>query len=187
MEDVLLDLVQRARLAGAGLGVHAETKRLKARLLALFARWMNERDFRDTTLQTLLDYCAYLNAKRRADGVRTTVTYRSRQFRVVVNFCAFLHERGKLFVDPGADFPVLHKPQCLPRRVLTHAQRLRLLGQPNTQTALGYRDRAVLEILYSCGLRSLELCKLNVYDLELYNFVSGQVGRNARPSGQASG
>jgi integrase/recombinase XerD len=154
-------------------------KHLEARLLApssvrhhalalsLFARWMAERDLRDATLQTLLDYHTHLAAKRRADGAQTTVTYRNRQLRIVVNFCAFLHERGKLLVDPGADFPVLHKPQRLPRGVLTHAQTLRLLAQPNTQTLLGYRDHTILETLYSCGLRALELCRLTIYDLDL--------------------
>jgi len=147
-------------LAPASVRHHALT-------LSLFARWMGERDLRDATLQTLLDYHAHLSAKRRADGTDISVTYRNRQLRIVVNFCAFLHGRGKLLVDPGADFPVLHKPQRLPRGVLTHAQTLRLLAQPNTQTLTGYRDRAALETLYSCGLRGLELCKLTIYDLDL--------------------
>ena len=147
-------------LAPASVRHHALT-------LSLFTRWMGGRDLRDATLQTLLDYHEHLAKKRRADGAALGVSYRNRQLRIVVNFCAFLHERGKLLVDPGADFPVLHKPQRLPRGVLTHPQTLRLLAQPDTQTLTGYRDRAALETLYSCGLRGLELCKLTIYDLDL--------------------
>ncbi len=153
-------------------------KHLEARLLApssvrhhalalsLFARWMGERDLRDATLQTLLDYHAHLGAKRRADGAQTTVTYRNRQTRIVINFCAFLHERGKLLTHPGADFPPLRKPKRFPKGVLTHAQVLRLLAQPDPSTPLGFRDRAILELLYSAGLRGLELCRLTIYDLD---------------------
>lgn len=154
-------------------------KHLEARLLApssvrhhqlalsLFARWMGERDLRDATLQTLLDYHAHLSAKRRADGAALGVGYRNRSLWIVCNYCAFLHERGKLLVNPAADFPRLRKPQRLPKGVLTHAQVLRLLAQPDVSTLLGYRDRALLETLYSCGLRGLELCKLTIYDLDL--------------------
>jgi integrase/recombinase XerD len=41
----------------------------------------------------------------------------------------------------------------------------RLLEQPDTSLPLGVRDRAILELLYSCGLRVSELCALRLADL----------------------
>jgi len=154
-------------------------KHLEARLLApstvrchmatlgRFTRWLGELDLRDVTLQTLLDYHGQLATCRNAPGVPTSVQHRNSQMWVIIAFFAFLHERGKILVNPAADFPVLRKPKRLPRGVLTNAQVMRLLAQPDTQTAIGFRDRTVMELLYSCGLRGLEVCRLTIYDADL--------------------
>lgn len=55
--------------------------------------------------------------------------------------------------------------QLLPE-VLTGEEMERLLAQPDTATALGARDRAILELLYGSGLRVSELCALSIYDLD---------------------
>ena len=153
-------------------------KNLEARLLApatvrhhvltmsLFLRWLGEKDVRDVTLQDLLDYHASLQTKRNQQGGVTSIAYRNRQMWIVKSFFTFLHERKKILVDPGAAFPVLHKPRRLPKGVLTNEQVLRLLAQPNLASPLGYRDRAILELLYSAGLRGLELARLTIYDVD---------------------
>jgi len=43
-----------------------------------------------------------------------------------------------------------------------------LLEQPDVQTDQGLRDKAILEILYACGLRVSELCRLKLYDVDDY-------------------
>ncbi len=42
----------------------------------------------------------------------------------------------------------------------------RLLAQPDVKTHLGARDKAILEVIYSSGLRVSELCGLNLYDVD---------------------
>ena len=142
---------------------------VRGELIALehFMAWLGERDLRDATLQTLLDYHAHLQRRRKPGGEANSAGHHNRQLRGIKRFARFLHERGKLLVDPFADLPPLRTPRRLPRGILSAAQVIRLLQQPNLLHPIGFRDRAMLELVYSCGLRGLELCKLTIYDLDL--------------------
>ena len=62
---------------------------------------------------------------------------------------------------PTADLPLPAKPQRLPD-VISREDAARLLDQPFPQTPAGLRDRAILEVLYGCGLRVSELTGLDL-------------------------
>ncbi|CAB1065164.1 hypothetical protein D1BOALGB6SA_9961, partial [Olavius sp. associated proteobacterium Delta 1] len=53
------------------------------------------------------------------------------------------------------------------QRVLTRKEILSLLDQPNLGTRIGIRDRAILELFDSNGIRTEELCRLTIYDADL--------------------
>jgi integrase/recombinase XerD len=81
------------------------------------------------------------------------------------NFFRFAQIQELITTDPSLN---LESPKI--RRSLPGYLRLeeveRLLAQPDTKTALGLRDRAMLEVLYSTGLRVSELIGLGVTDLD---------------------
>jgi integrase/recombinase XerD len=68
--------------------------------------------------------------------------------------------------DPTADLHGPRKPQRLPR-VLSREEIRRLLEQPRGASPLAQRDRALLEVMYACGLRASEAVGLEVRDLDL--------------------
>jgi site-specific recombinase XerD len=69
----------------------------------------------------------------------------------------------------------------LPRSILAPDEMVRLLAAPNAQTELGARDRLVLELLYSTGLRLRELCALDVGDADVGDgFVRVRHGKGDR-------
>ncbi len=82
------------------------------------------------------------------------------------NFFRFAVAEGAVQADPTL---TLESPKI--RRSLPGYLRLeevdRLLEQPNLRTPLGVRDKAMLEVLYSTGLRVSELIGLRVGDLEM--------------------
>lgn len=86
----------------------------------------------------------------------------------VRGFCAFLAQRGVLLVDPGQSLEMprtrRHGP---PYGIPTPPEIARILKVPNTKTPTGLRDRAVLEVLYSTGVRNAELRSLRVWDVDL--------------------
>jgi integrase/recombinase XerD len=78
----------------------------------------------------------------------------------------FAVREGRLAGDPMENLKAPRAFKALPR-YLSAAQVEALLGTPDTGTALGLRDRAMLEVLYATGLRVSELIGLRVGDLDM--------------------
>lgn len=90
----------------------------------------------------------------------------ARKLSAVRSFLAFVEKRGLLIQNPSAEIssPKLEKyiPAYLPVDEM-----FRLLERPDTSKPLGRRDRAILEVFYSCGLRVSELSGLDTGDVDL--------------------
>jgi integrase/recombinase XerD len=84
----------------------------------------------------------------------------------VRRFFAWLLDRGVIFENPAHDLSA-PKAALLPRRVLSENEARRLMNAPSRWDVSGRRDRAVLEVLYGCGLRRGECLRLDVTDLDL--------------------
>lgn len=88
-----------------------------------------------------------------------------RKLSAVKGFFRFLLRRGVIAGDPTAGVATPKKEQQLPVH-LTVDDMFRLLDSPPADTPAGRRDRALLEVLYSCGLRVSELVGLDWADVD---------------------
>jgi integrase/recombinase XerD len=68
--------------------------------------------------------------------------------------------------NPASELELPRMEKRLPTVALTLTQVEALLAVPNVADPLGVRDRAMLELFYSCGLRRTELCRLELTDLQ---------------------
>ena len=75
----------------------------------------------------------------------------------------------------------LGKAESRSLKFLNRDQLTRLLGQPDIATAQGLRDKAMLELLFSTGLRVSELVKLNREQIDLKSREIGIIGKGGRP------
>lgn len=89
-----------------------------------------------------------------------------RKLSAVKTFCRFLRRRGIIEHDPAAGILTPKKEQQLPVH-LTVDDMVRLLEAPRADTPDGCRDRALLEVIYSSGLRVSELIALDWDDLDM--------------------
>ena len=82
------------------------------------------------------------------------------------SFYRHLRREGVLDRDPTADLRAPRKSQRLPQ-VLSRDEVARLLGAPKGTDPAALRDRALLELMYACGLRASEAIGLDVRDVDL--------------------
>ncbi|HEY1775873.1 MAG TPA: site-specific tyrosine recombinase XerD [Solirubrobacteraceae bacterium] len=82
------------------------------------------------------------------------------------SFYRHLRREGTIEHDPTAELRGPRKTQKLPE-VLSRDEVNRLLGAPQGNSATALRDRALLEVLYACGLRASEAIGLALEDVDL--------------------
>lgn len=89
----------------------------------------------------------------------------NRYYMAIRSYCRFLR-RNKLIVDDlTLDITPPASRQKAPR-IPTKEEVEHILAQPDTATEAGTRDKAILELLYSSGLRASELCDLHLEDFK---------------------
>jgi integrase/recombinase XerC len=112
---------------------------------------------------TTPDLRGYLAALHEADYAKTTIARRLASLR---SFFRFGQRDGWAQANPAKPLRNPRKPRSLPH-FLSSDDMGRLLGVPGTAEPMGLRDRAILEVLYSAGLRVSELAGLNDGDVDL--------------------
>jgi integrase/recombinase XerD len=114
------------------------------------------------------DLADFLDELAHGYGGRPPVapTTLGRKVACLRSFYRHLRREETISHDPTADLHGPRKPQRLPR-VLSREEVRRLLEQPRGSSPLALRDRALLEVMYACGLRASEAVGLELGDLDL--------------------
>jgi integrase/recombinase XerD len=150
-----------------GLSDHSlAAYRRDLRLYADFLAHARIADIADVDAVTLRALVPWLRDTPNARGRRFAPRSIARVVAVVRGFHRFLLAEGLVAVDPASELAAPRLPRTLPR-ALTFDQVERLLATPVGDTPAAVRDRALLELLYSAGLRISELVALDVDDVDL--------------------
>jgi len=109
-----------------------------------------------------------------------------RKIAAARSFIRYLREQGQITCDPFAGVPIPKKERRLPK-FLTETEMSKLLEE---QSRLSMRDRALLELLYSSGLRRAEIIHLNIGDVDFVSGAARVFGKGLRervvPVGEAA-
>ena len=128
-----------------------------------FADWLRhyeELDVVDATQVNISHYLTHLE-----DDGRSAATV-SRSLASLKNFYGYLVSFGFLESTPVTDIRVDRGEKKLPQ-ILTGREIELLLAQPACVDAKGYRDKAMLEVMYATGIRVTELIDLDIDDVNL--------------------
>ncbi len=127
-----------------------------------FAEWLRDQGA-EVVEATQLNVSGYLSHLE-SDG-RSAATV-SRSLASLKNFYSYVVSSGFLEQTPVVDIHVDRGEKKLPQ-ILTGREIELLLAQPVCVDAKGYRDKAMLEVMYATGMRVTELIDLNVEDVNL--------------------
>lgn len=128
-----------------------------------FAGWLSTTEELDTVDATQENISRYMEVLE--EEGRSTAT-QARCVASLRNFYSYLVSSGFLEQSPVTDVKVERKERKLPQ-ILTNREIELLLSQPVCIDDKGFRDKAMLEVLYATGMRVSELIDLNVTDVNL--------------------
>jgi integrase/recombinase XerD len=160
------------------LGYTPATLTGRAWHLALFRAWAEERGMSalaDVTPELVARYQRHMAQHRKEDGQPLTSRTQRTRLASLRMFGRWVQSERLLAADPVAALVMPRVGQPLPKAWLSAAQVETVLALPNLggrRPAAGLRDRAILETLYSTGLRRMELTRLAVPDVD---FAAGAV------------
>ena len=123
-------------------------------------------DYQTATLETVSAYQAWLLDYVSASGRRLSVNTQLILLSSLKVFYRFLHSTDRLLTNPAEEMTLPKRRQVLPSSMLSPKEIRRLFKQPDLNTVSGFRDRTMLEVLYSCGLRISELRHLKAEDFD---------------------
>jgi integrase/recombinase XerD len=103
----------------------------------------------------------------------------ARNFSAIRSFHKYLMEINASESDPSELLETPRLKRKLPE-VLTVDEIVSVIKQPDTETSLGIRDRAMLEMLYGCGLRISELLQLKLNNLLVEDELIRIIGKGSK-------
>lgn len=127
-----------------------------------FQKWADGRGLASVTEVTPALLSEFLIAEKKRGLSATSVKLEAVALRI---FFRFLTSRGCIPSDPAEKLPLPRLPRTLPQP-LSLEDVAKLVAAPGGDTPLEIRDRALLELLYACGLRIAEACGVRLENLD---------------------
>ncbi len=164
-------------------GLSKNTLQAYRRDLTLFAGHLTPKPLYGAQEHDLQGYFAARHAETKA-------TTANRRLTVLKRFFRWALREGHIAQDPTLKLQAAKQALRVPK-TLTEAQVEALLNAPDTNEALGIRDKAMLELLYASGLRVSELVTLRMVQLGLNEGVLRVTGKGSKerlvPFGEVAG
>jgi integrase/recombinase XerD len=140
-----------------------------AKVLRDFSRYLQTEDVGElasVTGETMYRYQLHVYQET-YKGKRLSLETQRGRLVAVRSFFRYLLRRGRVLSDPSSGLELPRQKKGLPRGIMTAREVNKILAQPDLDTPMGLRDRAMLETFYSTGARTSELQNLTVHDADL--------------------
>ncbi len=147
----------------------ASTVDLRRNIMSRFIRWCLDRGVTrpsEVTDTMIGRYQRHLYCFRKPDGQPLSISSQAHSLTALRGWFAWMQRQQLIEHNPAANVQLPRSEKRLPRHALSVREVESVLAQPDVTKPLGVRDRAMLETLYSTGLRRSELLSLHLTDLD---------------------
>ncbi len=147
----------------------ADTVYVRRTTLSMFIRWCAEREVHravEVTRAMVERYQRHLFYYRKRNGCPLSLTSQSHWLIALRSWFTWLTRERLIRVNPTTEMQLPQEEKRLPRHALTESEAEAVLDQIDVETVFGLRDRAMLETLYSTGIRRRELGRLEQADID---------------------
>jgi len=153
----------------AAMGFAQPTLTQRLRGLRRFILWCAERAIerpQDVTLPIIERYQRHLHHYRKKSGEPLTFASQHGELVPLKAYFKWLVRERRILYNPASDMVMPRLPKRLPHHVLTIEEIEHILNQADVTTLSGIRDRAMMEVLYSSGIRRIELKRLHMVEVD---------------------
>jgi len=136
--------------------------------LKVFLLWARERDLSDPNTITkpiLESYQRHLWRWKKKNGKPLGISTQRSRLSTLKDFFAYLAKQNHILANPASELELPRQEKRLTQQALSLHEVKALLNVPDVLDPLGIRDRAMLELFYSTGIRRGELTNLEITDL----------------------
>jgi len=143
--------------------------------LELFTEWLTKilkKNILDVTKSDIQQYLSYKFPTSKSRSISRLLATLRRLFR-------YLLRENKIKIDPTLEILSPKIPKSLPKSLSEEEVEL-LLNSPDVKTISGLRDKAMLELLYACGLRVSELVNILLTELSITEGVIRITGKGSK-------
>lgn len=158
-KNLQAEYIEKLRVAGYSERTLKHARKSTADLLDYFEK-SNITEPIEITRPLIAEYAVHLK------NSTCSSVYLANKYTDCRKFLNFLHDEGWMKDDYSLAIGKVIKRKNQ-KEVLTREEAAVLLVQPNVETGKGIRDRALLELLYSSGLRREEAVRIELYDLDM--------------------
>jgi integrase/recombinase XerD len=154
----------------AVVGYSVRTIASQRHAIGRFIAWCDERGLnrpQDITRPILERYQRHVYHYRKHNGTPLSVSAQLGLILPLQAWFKWLTKQNHILYNPAADLDLPTRPKALPKGLLSIAQVEEVLNTCDTTRAEGLRMRAMLETLYSTGIRRFELAGLKLFDIDL--------------------
>ncbi|MFC1751174.1 site-specific tyrosine recombinase XerC [Pseudomonadota bacterium] len=150
-------------------GLSKDTLKRRQSALRRFIHWSDERDLKqpqEITKPILDRYQKHLYYYRKRDGHPLSHGSQLGMLTPLRAFFKWLTRENHILYNPASEMELPRKIRRLPKTILSLDELENIFSQTDINTDEGVRDRAIMELLYSTGMRRMELVKLTIYDID---------------------
>ncbi|MEF9406936.1 site-specific tyrosine recombinase XerC, partial [Ralstonia solanacearum species complex bacterium KE055] len=146
-----------------------DTVRARRISIRRFIVWCEERGIAqpaDVTKIVLERYQRHLFYYRKPNGAPLTLGSQHGALAPLKTWFKWLARENHILYNPASELDLPKLPKHLPRAILSVQEVEAILAEADPDTPYGLRDRAMLELLYSTGIRRMEVAGLALYDVD---------------------